>query len=345
MTRRNSGYKWRACVRGLLLLSFLLCASLAGGQEIDAPRVGVLVVRTASPLLTRPVRGARTLGIINASRKLLWVEGQEDGGYLRVVGQFGPVGWVAANDVQVLQPPPGPLSAESLKTPPCETSLSTCPPNGCAPVNSAEALANEAKRRIPVATGNVLLEFSDLGRLQNEAQGIVGQRTVPKNRGALSSFRVSSGTVGEGSAVLVSGFIGVNNPGPHPNTGESVNCNLTPASENDFHINITPGANQAQFGGIVVEMIPQGRPGTWSIAKLETLRQKQVRVLVAGSLFYDSIHVVNDDPQHPIGGQPQRFSLWEIHPISNFFVCGRADNQCDPRAKADWIPLADFVPN
>lgn len=30
-------------------------------------------------------------------------------------------------------------------------------------------------------------------------------------------------------------------------------------------------------------------------------------------------------------GQPKRFSLWEVHPVTEVHVCMTANKQCDPK--------------
>ena len=126
---------------------------------------------------------------------------------------------------------------------------------------------------------------------------------------------------------------------PHPNTGESVNCNLRGAANNDFHIPISNDPGNTDFQGIVVEMIPQNRPDEWSLANLTTVETNQQLVMVTGQLFYDNLHHVNGDANSPKGGQPHRFALWEVHPLTQFMVCTKPDNSCDPNQAEDWIAL------
>jgi hypothetical protein len=330
-------------MRRLLLIVALFFPSYVCAQD-EAPRVGLLQVSTATPFLVTPEPKSRSFGTINAGVKLMWVEGQQDSGYFRVIGRRGPIGWVSATSVQVLKQPPALELSEAVKQP-CKASLSSCPVTGCAKGDSPQALENRTKKRVPDGSSTVPLTYNDLANLQLQAQRIVGQREIPDDRSVLSNLRVIAGTVNEGTAVAVTGFIAVNDPGPHPNTGESVNCNLSAPDDNDFHINITNSSSQQEYAGIVVEMIPQDRSDQWSINKLQAIRKLQRRVLVTGALFYDSIHVVNADPKHPIGGQPRRFSLWEVHPITVFFVCGKEDNSCDPHVKTNWVPLASFDAN
>src|SRR5690242_17484861 len=96
-----------------------------------------------------------------------------------------------------------------------------------------------------------------------------------------------------------------------------------------IHISITETANDTEFKGIVVEMIPQDRPDNWTSQNLQTLRGKVL--LIEGALLYDNMHFVNADENNPLAGQPKRFSLWEIHPITSLKVCKKMDvSQCDP---------------
>ena len=60
-------------------------------------------------------------------------------------------------------------------------------------------------------------------------------------------------------------------------------------------------------------------------------------LLIRGGLFYDSIHVVNTDPNET--GQPKRFTVWELHPVTAVLVCAKPNNQCDVNTPADWQPL------
>jgi hypothetical protein len=44
-----------------------------------------------------------------------------------------------------------------------------------------------------------------------------------------------------------------------------------------------------------------------------------------------------DCTTYPIGGQPKRFSLWEIHPVTSVKVCKKIKiSQCDPDRASDW---------
>jgi hypothetical protein len=88
-------------------------------------------------------------------------------------------------------------------------------------------------------------------------------------------------------------------------------------------------------------MIPQvAKPAGWDAGTLNRLTGKQV--LVIGGLTYDNEHFVNDNPASPKSGQPKRFSLWEVHPITAFYVCPAGDG-CDPGQLGQWMSLADWA--
>jgi hypothetical protein len=191
------------------------------------------------------------------------------------------------------------------------------------------------------------LSFADLKSLQLKANNLVGQHNelTQAERDSLVNLSVTSGTVREGKLVKVRGFLAAGLEPHANNSGESVNCRLTQSANNDFHIPLVENAGEDEFKGIVVEMIPQNRNPGWTLAKLINLRQQGKRVLVVGALFYDNIHIVNADPNHPIGGQPKRVSLWEVHPITKFFVCTKASNNCNAGstgAGSGWKRLEDF---
>ena len=220
----------------------------------------------------------------------------------------------------------------------CATDLSSCPPSGCSGPDTPHGLANQLKRRVPTGGSTLLLTFDDFQALQQQADNLVGENKElsADDRSKLTGLTVSGGQVSEGDVVSVVGYlVGV----PHPNTKESVNCNLRGAENNDFHIPISNDPSNSDFQGIVVEMIPQNRPDAWTLANLTQVENSAQLVMVTGALFYDNFHYVNGDASSPRGGQPHRFSLWEVHPITQFSLCAKSDNSCDPSQATDWTPL------
>jgi len=220
---------------------------------------------------------------------------------------------------------------------PCATTLSACGEIGCAKPNSADALLNKLKRQIPSEHTPLVLTIDDFEKLQESADTLVGQHVSLREakRAKLKDLSVSNGTVAEGDFVEIQGFlVGV----PHPNKKESVNCRLTGSTNNDFHLTLSRTPNDSDFEGIVVEMIPQGRNTKWTTPRLTRIEQQKSMVRVRGSLFYDNKHSINDDEDNPMGGQPPRFSLWEVHPITEFDVC--ATPPCG-NSEDGWVRLAD----
>jgi hypothetical protein len=189
----------------------------------------------------------------------------------------------------------------------------------------------------------VTLSFADFRALQS----VVAQRfnidahtqklnLTEAERQGLHTIPLAHNTVSEGDLVRIVGYLV--SPKPHPNTGETVNCGLKGEKNNDIHITIAEYPEDSGYVGIVVEMIPQKRPKPWSSTKLKAVQLGGLPVLVVGQLFYDEKHFVNDDWHHPLGGQPQRMSLFEVHPVTSFLVC-RALTTCQPDQSADWAPI------
>lgn len=233
----------------------------------------------------------------------------------------------------------------AASSPPCRQSLSDCPLRGCAKANTPDALSNRLKHNREPQGELTTLDFNDFAALQNQVEtlfsGHYAALTKP-DRARLRNLQTPHGTVNEGDLVSITGFIALKpaSSKPHANTsGESVNCRITGTGNNDFHISITPTAGESEFEGIVVEMIPQARSAEWTTARLRKAQTEKRQVRVRGQLFFDNHHRVNDDPQHPAGTQPKRFSLWEVHPITEFEVC--TQSQCSEDSPA-WRPLEQF---
>ena len=220
----------------------------------------------------------------------------------------------------------------------CVAGLSLCPTTGCAQSNDPdEQLLNETKRHLPGTSTPKTLTWDDLSVLQEDADSAVGEAKPlsADDRAHLRNLSVGSGRVSEGDLVQLDGFlVGT----PHPNTGESVNCNLKGPANNDFHIPFADDPDKTPYQGIVVEMIPQNRPASWTITVLNSVKRARRMVRVTGQLFYDNAHRVNADEDSPIGGQPPRFTLFEIHPIAAFSVCKQSETTCTA-----WETLDQFT--
>ena len=237
-------------------------------------------------------------------------------------------------------------------------SLAACPKIGCSKPGSPLAVTNSQKRTTAINGSPTELTFADLDELQTDVDkkfsngpAVVNGEKVssPRNmKGAarkilLSGLKAGSGQFSEGDYVELSGFIASKKLPPHPNTGESVNCKFTDEPNNDYHINITPAKNGDETEGVVVEMIPQDpnrKSKRWDLDKLKQIQAKQLPVKIRSRLFFDSEHKPNTQKSGNAGGNPRRFSVWEIHPALKFFVCesGSCTKSADWKALEGWSP-------
>jgi len=325
----------------LAVTALVLGMPLAGmcqSYDVDL----VQSVRDA-PVRSHPAANAETAFTATKGTTLVWAAHMDSSGFYRVVRQDkGPVGWIDANDVRITHEHKDSGAADDPDSHVCAATLDACPAHGCAKEDSWEAEANAMKRTRPESSkAAVLLTFEDLKSLQKRADEKVGQGPydlTPHGYQKLTDLTVSNGIVSEGDRVRIVAYIAKGQDGLHVNkAGESVNCNLKKPSDNDFHIPVVAAPDDTEFQGIVVEMIPQARPNAWTMDALKEIQAKGTQVLVEGGLSYDKVHYVSDDPDHPFKDEPDRMSLWEIHPITDFRVC-RLDH-CDPNRLSDWTAL------
>jgi hypothetical protein len=283
-------------------------------------------------------------------------------GFYHVQAPDGRQGWVWAKNITLggaaaspshaagapPPPPPPPSSAtnvagtEAVDTPSCPAEGHN---NQTGVARQDDELRNRAKRFIANATTPVVLSIADFQSLQadtdpNAANHI--QRQVPRN---LTNKHAGTHTVNEGERVAVTGFLHRAEEG---SAAESVNC--AGSDGRDIHLNINqPKPNPPTFNewtGIVVEIIPQAPLLGWTsadhlavLSALQAVRDAALPVLAIGSLTYDNQHQVNSDKANPRGTNPKRVSLWEVHPVLEFYVCPK-NQSCDPaRPTATWESL------
>jgi hypothetical protein len=206
------------------------------------------------------------------------------------------------------------------------------------PPNSDPGLRNLAKRHVPdPSCAPKPFVLDDARSLQNFvdntfADARTTKTTFQPTRAGLQHIATFDGAMGEGDLVRLSAYLVI----ARDEGSESVNCAANDGT--DIHISVGPkSVHPTEFDGIVAEMIPQlPRPSGWDSMTLNRLAGKQV--LVVGGLTYDNQHFVNDNPANPRAGQPKRFSLWEVHPITEFYVCPSGDG-CDPTQLGQWMTL------
>ena len=306
----------------------------------DTPVFGKVTTKKKTALKAAPTAHALAATTVDANTDLRWVMGERKGKYVRVMVPKGPSGWVLEADVnKVAEADLASIaleaSAEPCVSPRTLNACTTTKPTGCSAAGSAHGLVNQLKRTVPPPGTPTTLTFDTFSQLQSAAVGLVdeGVEIPPADRDQIRSIDTTEGTVGEGSRVRLVAFLSKGKP--HANSGESVNCNLRTEANNDIHISVSETRNASEFEGIVVEMIPQDRPASWTSSNVEDLRGKVL--LIEGGLFYDNLHSVNSDAGNPMRGQPKRFSLWEIHPVTSVKVCKKATvGQCDPDRASDW---------
>ncbi|HBY62073.1 MAG TPA: hypothetical protein DEH78_19815 [Solibacterales bacterium] len=333
-----------ACGAAVALAAALLA------QDAPEPRFGEVLVTADAVLKASPSNSSPVIRLLAAGTVLQWIEGQTEQGFLRVLPERGAPGWIDEDAVTVRQrftPPAAAAPGVTAAAPACAADLDACRPEGCAPPGSTHALSNQAKRFIPAAGAPLTLKFRDFALLQEKAAELVGQsrQLSQQERQSIAQLPLGAGVAaGEGTLVRLVGYIAQGLP-PHPNSGESVNCRLRGQQNNDIHIAVAQRPGQDEFAGIVTEMIPQGRDPRWTSARLTAVRAAGRKVMLTGGLFYDNLHVVNPDRNHPLSGHPKRFSLWEIHPVTALLVCRRTNQAaCQMDRPGDWTPLEQFTP-
>ena len=317
-----------------------LAAILLIGAAVGAtPEPDPDVVRTKREVVLRqsPAADSAPAFTVASGTDLIRVAREARNGFYRVIRrERGPQAWISTDDVAVTH--------EATDLPPakaCAATLQQCPAQGCEEENTPAAESNELKRRQPHVGVPVTLSFEDLSGLQRQADERIGQgpfEPTHEQRAQLRDLAVKHAVVAEGDLVRVVGFIARGDDGLHVNkAGESVNCQLKKPTDNDIHIPLVDAPGNTEYHGIVAEMIPQDRPGAWSVDALKEIQSRRLKVWVEGALSYDKVHFVNDDDNNPIKDEPARMSLWEIHPVTKFLVCRR--EHCDPLAEEDWTPL------
>ena len=233
---------------------------------------------------------------------------------------------------------PGRSSAGEGAGKPKALNLAACPAWGAENKGSSRATLNEVKHRLPSGTTPVVLEFGDLPAMQEQADARVKSGTTAKvsakdRASKLHDLTIGTRHIGEGDLVAIVGFIVGR---ASANAGESANCYLKGASNNDFEFSIVPAAKATAYEGIVGEMIPQDRPKDWTLGRLHKLSADGRQVLVAGQLMFDTRHLPN--PKKGTNHESPRVSTWEIHPVTKFLVC-KSGTGCDPGHEDQWQPL------
>lgn len=169
--------------------------------------------------------------------------------------------------------------------------------------------------------------------------------------------------LGEGNIYALVGFLYFveNTAVTSHHRGETCNCQLRGNSTFDYHLGIgfdpalaleirtTPPTHDpknpgpAEQSSVVAEMTPHTRDAKWTVARLNRQRGKQVKVV--GQLTLDNVHINSADDcafQDEPGQSCWRASAWEIHPVTQFFVCKAGQTCSETSPDSDWVRLEDL---
>jgi hypothetical protein len=304
-------------------------------------------VKSNGNLRPHPSNAPPAIRLLKPPETLTLLEPNPTQGYYHVVAALNDSGWVWHTKLTfVVADPPGPPLP-----PPGAFAIShaSCPPVGKHKVNnqlvqysetSDAGLRNMAKRHSPVGATPVTLTLADILALQQDVSSRFSDAHLAKtsfepDRSALQNRPLGTATISEGDLVQLAAFL----IEVRPQGNESTNC----AGQDGSDIHLSIGAkNTTEWESVVAEIIPQlDHPVGWDATTLRKLRDQKLQVLVIGGLSYDNEHLVNDDPAHPNGTQPKRISLWEIHPITAFYVCELAS--CSPGNHSQWTTLTTWA--
>jgi hypothetical protein len=145
----------------------------------------------------------------------------------------------------------------------------------------------------------------------------------------------------------------------HPSFAETCNCRISAASAFDYHLGLGFDSALAKQAGtkhpkegtalfttlekqsVVAEMTPATRHTKWTFTRVNALQGKQVKVV--GQLMADNVHFnAKDDCSVSKAKTCWRSTIWEIHPITQFYVC-KASTACTASSPAsDWTNLDDM---
>jgi hypothetical protein len=219
---------------------------------------------------------------------------------------------VAVTDVTLVRAQsPHPVFSHARRTShACATDLDHCPAEGC---GGGDLLLNTKKNIMTVPTSYEVITFDNFRHLDEESPSTWKQ----------GQPRTEVEELGEGSGVMLTGYL----YGAHEGSPETCNCKLSGEDSNDYHLNIIENDEDAQTDSVVVEMTPKFRRNKpdWTLLTLNSLpaapNKRHPLVRVSGYLLFDSEHVSRS------GGE--RFTIWEIHPITKIENCPTGTCQQD----------------
>lgn len=207
------------------------------------------------------------------------------------------------------------LVAVSFAQQPCPNnirSIEDCPETGCGRGGDAEL--NRLKNRTANASDP---QQRTLGQIRAMSQPRTWQ--AGDDRSSLADR--------ENTAVVVRAYL----HDARQSGSETVNCKLTGAANNDWHIDLVSRPNDPRARAVSAEVTPRLRKAGWTLAKLRHLSRMKAYVRVTGWMMLDTMHI-----RRPL----VRSTNWEIHPVTKFEICTTTRNDCI--AGNGWQDLEDF---
>ena len=143
-----------------------------------------------------------------------------------------------------------------------------------------------------------------------------------------------------------------------PAESETCNCKLTDPNSFDYHLGFgfdpklaasagkhpaqgTPEFSALLKDSVVAEMTPYIRTKhpNWTISRVRALQGQQVKIV--GQLMADNKHFNKNDDCGFRSAAPGcwRSTIWEVHPITQFYVCQAAGGCTASSPDKDWADL------
>jgi uncharacterized protein YgiM (DUF1202 family) len=290
-------------------------------------------------------------------------------GYYHVHAEDGQAGWVLARNVKVSEaaearraPRPGaaptggqafdpgcalPFDSIKQKHPIDDTcDMDGLSSNGGRPTEQKVA-ENHVKNDFCKTGAPVDISYQDLLQLEKDRQNVrdpdLPNADVRKQK-LENVITVNGHSIGEGTLVrlvihVIQGKADYADTAKQGFNGESVNCCYLSEQENDIHIPLGEQTHGDETLSVTAEMSPHFRPAKWTPEDVNSVGEHPIRV--TGQLFYDSSHRAKNGKRTG----PKRASLWEIHPVYAFEVCGLTDDAaCKAAPDSEWKPLDQFAP-
>ena len=209
------------------------------------------------------------------------------------------------------------------------------------------------------ATGSPrTITIAEIKELQQKADatGIsYGHGGPPADRSALTHMpELSSGhTFQEGEVVRLVAYLVDTHYSPKSASakGESSNCSQSEHEMVDIHVSLWDQPGEIKLkdpqrvaklcSTVSAEVIPHLRPDVWQNDWLHDVMRLERPVRITGQLFFDGSHHACSGS---VAGQgdPQRASVWEIHPVYRIEVCKHETLAECGSAAGNWQKISDM---